>query len=64
VTGAIAVGGARFITHDCDATRGTSGGPLLVRRDDGWAVAGINIAAGRQANFALAAAVFASPGSN
>ena len=45
--------GGAFFTHDCAATHGTSGAPLLTRRDDGWAVVGINIAAGRDANLAL-----------
>lgn len=47
--------GARYLTHDCAATRGTSGAPLLVRQDGGWAVIAINIAAGRSENLALAA---------
>ena len=47
-------GGARFLIHDCAATRGTSGAPLLVRQGDKWAIVGINIAAGRAANLALA----------
>jgi protease YdgD len=47
-------GGARFFIHDCAATRGTSGAPLLVRKDNGWAVIAINIAAGRTENLALA----------
>jgi protease YdgD len=46
--------GVRYLTHDCAATRGTSGAPLLVRGADGWAVVGINIAAGPNANLALA----------
>jgi protease YdgD len=45
--------GARFLTHDCAATRGTSGAPLLAKEADGWAVVGINIAAGASANLAL-----------
>ena len=57
VTGTVLNGGAVFITHDCDATRGTSGGPLLVERNGSWAVVGINIAAGPQANFALPVSV-------
>jgi protease YdgD len=48
-------GGARFLAHDCAGTHGTSGGPLLTKREDGWAVIGINIAAGKEANRALAA---------
>jgi protease YdgD len=46
-------GGARFLAHDCAATHGTSGGPLLTRQNGGWAVIGINIAAGKQENLAL-----------
>ncbi len=47
--------GIMFITHDCAATRGTSGAPLLTKRDGGWAVIAINIAAGRSENLALSA---------
>jgi protease YdgD len=46
-------GGAAFLMHDCAATRGTSGAPLLTRQEGGWAVLGVNIAAGREANLAL-----------
>ena len=42
-----------FVTHDCAATHGTSGGPLLARQGDGWAVVGINLAAGSELNLAL-----------
>jgi len=45
--------------HDCAVTRGTSGGPLLVRTPAGWRVAGLNIAAGRGANLGLPVRVFA-----
>jgi protease YdgD len=45
--------GGAFVTHDCAATYGTSGGPLLTRQGGGWAVLGINIAAGRDVNLAL-----------
>jgi len=48
-------GGARFVSHDCAATRGTSGAPLLTKRDGGWAVIAINIAASRSENLALSA---------
>jgi protease YdgD len=44
---------AAFVTHDCAATYGTSGAPLVTRQGDGWAVVGINIAAGRELNLAL-----------
>jgi protease YdgD len=45
--------GGPFVTHDCAGTRGTSGGPVMVRQGGGWAVLGINIAAGNAANLAL-----------
>jgi protease YdgD len=48
-------GGVVLLDHDCAGTHGTSGGPLLTKRDNGWALVGINIAAGREANLALAA---------
>ena len=54
-------GGARFLIHNCAATRGTSGAPLLVRQGDGWAVVGINIAAGPAANLALGVAPSEAP---
>ncbi len=54
-------GRLRFVFHDCDATRGTSGAPLLARAGDGWAVVGINIAAGANANLALGIPPLASP---
>ena len=50
-----------LLVHDCDATRGTSGGPLLVRSGVGWAVAGVGVAAGTTPavrNFAVPAARF------
>ena len=43
----------RLLTHDCSATRGTSGGPLLALRDDHWEVVGINMAVTAAANIAL-----------
>lgn len=45
--------GAMLVTHDCSGTRGTSGGPLLTRRGDGWELVGINVAAGLRNNVAL-----------
>lgn len=48
-------GGGTLLLHDCSATRGTSGGPLLAREGTGWAVVGINIGGGDLANLALAA---------
>ncbi len=38
-------GGRPLIAHACAATSGTSGAPVLVRGPDGWAVAGVNVAA-------------------
>ncbi|MFV3076786.1 trypsin-like serine peptidase [Niveispirillum fermenti] len=34
---------AALLLHDCSASRGTSGGPLLVERNGTWSVGGINI---------------------
>jgi protease YdgD len=45
--------GQRLLTHDCSATRGTSGGPLLARCCDYWEAVGINIAVTPSANIAL-----------
>jgi protease YdgD len=47
-------GGGAYLVHNCEGTYGTSGGPLLVRQDGGWAVAGIAVAAGHTENLALA----------
>jgi protease YdgD len=38
ITGAAMVEGKPLIADDCDATRGTSGGLLLVRHGGSWAV--------------------------
>jgi len=46
--------GGTLLLHDCSATRGTSGGPLLTRANGGWRVVGLNIGAGELANIALA----------
>ncbi|PWC54739.1 trypsin-like serine protease [Azospirillum sp. TSO22-1] len=59
VTGRAAVGGAPLVLHDCSGTRGTSGGPLLTRRDGRWEVLGIAVAVGAEANVAVPAATFA-----
>jgi protease YdgD len=53
ITGISVVRGARLLAHDCSATRGTSGGPLLSRRGDHWEAVGINIAVTASANIAL-----------
>ncbi|WP_238474767.1 hypothetical protein [Azospirillum cavernae] len=53
-----------MILHDCDATRGTSGGPLLVREGGGWRVVGLGVAAGpaggQARNCAIPVASFAA----
>jgi len=56
ITGLAEFHGMRLLAHDCSATRGTSGGPLLQRHGASWEVVGINIAAGAAANLALPAA--------
>ncbi len=60
IAGTAMAGGQPFIAHNCDATRGTSGGPLLVRQGSGWAVIGLNIAATAGTNLALPARAFAN----
>ncbi|MDG6094726.1 trypsin-like serine protease [Acetobacter sp. AN02] len=46
--------GRELIGHDCSATRGSSGGPLLVRQDNQWVAAGINVRAWTEDNGGLA----------
>lgn len=46
-------GGARYLLHDCAATYGTSGAPLLAKEHGHWAWVAINLAAGRKENLAL-----------
>ncbi|HEX6443366.1 MAG TPA: trypsin-like serine protease [Stellaceae bacterium] len=53
VTGSISRTDGTLIIHDCAATRGTSGAPLLFQHGGGWAVLGINLGAGRGSNLAL-----------
>ena len=45
-----------LLKHDCGATSGASGGPLLVRASAGWAIAGIAILAQSKASGGLAVA--------
>ena len=52
--------GAPMLLHDCSATRGTSGGPILANRDGRWEVIGINVGAALKANLALPSAAFAA----
>jgi protease YdgD len=49
--------GRVLLRHDCAGTRGSSGGPLLVRHGDGWAIAGIAAGAVPQARGGIAVAV-------
>jgi protease YdgD len=60
ITGTAMAAGRPFIAHDCDATRGTSGGPLLVQQGGGWAVIGINLGATAETNLALPTTAFAN----
>lgn len=71
VVGLQAQSGSDLLLHDCSATRGTSGGPLLIRQDGGWQVVGVTVAAGPKVNIAvrsrtlavgIAAAGIAAPG--
>lgn len=50
-----------LLRHGCAATRGASGGPLLVRQGEGWAIAGIAAGAQRQARGGLAVALEGLP---
>lgn len=46
--------GGLLIFHSCSASRGTSGGPLLVRADGHWRLGGVNVAiASRLGNMAI-----------
>jgi len=49
--------GRLLLRHGCAATRGVSGGPLLVRQGEGWAVAGVAVGAASGAQGGLAVAV-------
>lgn len=42
---AIDGGGRHLLRHDCTATRGVSGAPLLVRDGDQWRIGGVDVAA-------------------
>ncbi|WP_173012467.1 trypsin-like serine protease [Niveispirillum sp. SYP-B3756] len=43
----------RLLIHGCSASRGTSGGPVLLHLGGVWQVVGLNIAAGATANIGL-----------
>jgi protease YdgD len=62
ITATVDAPGARLLAHDCSATRGTSGGPLLEKSvGGGWRIVGINIAVSDRDSVALWAAGFARP---
>lgn len=46
--------GRRLLRHDCAATHGVSGAPLLVRTEAGWTIVGINVARARSGDVGLA----------
>lgn len=46
--------GRRLLRHDCAATHGVSGAPLLVRTTAGWVIAGINVSRSRSGDVGLA----------
>lgn len=50
-----------LLRHDCAATRGSSGGPLLVRLKDGWGVAGVQSGALREGRGGIAVPAAAIP---
>jgi protease YdgD len=50
--------GGPFILHDCAGPQGTSGAPLLARRDGRWEVVGVNVGIARGGNVAIPAAAF------
>jgi protease YdgD len=54
VGAAIDRGGQRLLRHDCTATRGVSGAPVLVQEGGVWRVGGIDVAAQRGAAKGLA----------
>lgn len=49
--------GRLLLRHNCTGTRGSSGGPLLVRQGEGWAIAGIAAGAVHHARGGIAVAV-------
>lgn len=53
ITGAVDIPNGRLLAHDCSATQGTSGGPLLKKLGSGWEIIGINIGVMRANNIAL-----------
>ena len=60
ITAVVALPEARQLAHNCSATFGTSGGPVLAQSGSLWQVVGINIGASAADNVALWAAAFAN----
>jgi protease YdgD len=58
VTGYARLRGADFLTDNCDATFGTSGGPVLAEQAGRWQIVGLNVAISGDTHLALPAAVF------
>ena len=48
---------AGVLLHDCAGTRGSSGGPILVRTREGWAVAGVASRVARDVALGAAASI-------
>lgn len=50
----LATGPGPLLRHNCSASRGTSGGPLLIADGEGWRVGGVNVGiSGRAGNIAV-----------
>lgn len=46
----VAIEAGPIMLHDCDLTYGTSGAPIIIRRDGGFRVVGVQVAVVRNAN--------------
>ncbi len=52
--------GGRILVHDCDATKGDSGSPILIRRDGGYRVIAMHVGTGTDGARAIGLAIAAS----
>ena len=59
----VAVEAGPILLHDCDLTYGTSGAPIIIRRDGGFRVVGVQVAVVRNANQERGVAVIPQGGS-
>ena len=50
----------KILVHDCDATRGDSGSPIMIRRDGGYRVIAMHVATGTDGDRAIGLAIAAS----